>query len=99
MQQTLKARQINLVKYPELREERSAHGTIRYNDPGAGCLVQQTGDDELEVSFAEPRRAITAGQSVVLYEGLDVLGGGWIHEVGTNEGAKEEHRQPVSATE
>jgi tRNA-specific 2-thiouridylase len=45
--------------------------------------VWQTGKNELKVAFAEPRRAITAGQSVVLYEGDTVLGGGWIHEVGT----------------
>jgi len=45
--------------------------------------VWQTGENELKVAFAEPRRAITAGQSVVLYEDDTVLGGGWIHEVGT----------------
>jgi tRNA-specific 2-thiouridylase len=45
--------------------------------------VWQTGENELKVAFAEPRRAITAGQSVVLYEDDMVLGGGWIHEVGT----------------
>ena len=82
MQQTLTAREINLVKYPRLEGERPAWGTIRYNDNGAGCLVEQTDDDTLEVAFAEPRRAITPGQSVVLYEDDDVLGGGWIHAVG-----------------
>ena len=88
MQQTLTAREINLIKYPELHDERPAVGTIRYNDPGAGCLVWQTGENELKVAFAEPRRAITAGQSVVLYEDDTVLGGGWIHEVGTRDAAE-----------
>ena len=82
MQQTLTAREINLVKEPRIEEERPAWGTIRYNDDGAGCLVWQPDDDTLKVAFAEPRRAITAGQSVVLYDGDDVLGGGWIHDVG-----------------
>ena len=81
MNQTLRAEQINLVKYPELEEERPAVGTIRYNDDGAPCLAEQTGEDELTVHFREPKRAITPGQSVVLYEGDDVLGGGWIQEV------------------
>jgi tRNA-specific 2-thiouridylase len=37
------------------------------------------------VAFAEPKRAITPGQSLVLYEDEDVLGGGWIHEVGSGD--------------
>ena len=87
MQQTLTAREINLVKYDTIEEERPAWGTIRYNDDGAGCLVWQPDDDVLKVAFAEPRRAITAGQSVVLYDGDDVLGGGWIHDVGSDPNA------------
>ena len=81
LKQTLTARQINLIKYADLRRERPATGKIRYKDAGGPCLVQQTGGDVLEVAFAEARRAITPGQSVVLYEGDDVLAGGWIHAV------------------
>ena len=79
LKQTLTAQQINLIKYPDLREERPATGKIRYKDAGGPCLVRQTDDDTLAVAFAAPRRAITPGQSVVLYEGDDVLAGGWIH--------------------
>jgi tRNA-uridine 2-sulfurtransferase len=82
LQQTLVARQLNLVKYPDLREERPAVGKVRYKDEGEQCLVWQSGEDELQVAFVQERRAITPGQSLVLYEGEDVLGGGWIHEVG-----------------
>ena len=82
MQHTLTAHEINLVKYPRLEDERPAWGAIRYNDTGDGCLVWQPDDDTLEVAFANPRRAITPGQSIVLYEDDDVLGGGWIHAVG-----------------
>ena len=81
MKQTLTARQINLIKYTDLREERPAVGKIRYKDKGGACLVRQTDAETLEVAFAEPRRAITPGQSVVLYEGDDVLAGGWIDSV------------------
>lgn len=81
LSQELVARNINLVKYPDLFDERLAIGKIRYKDDGAPALVWQSGDDELRVAFTEPRSAITPGQSVVLYEDDDVLGGGWIHEV------------------
>ena len=83
LQQTLSARQINMIKHPHLEDELPVEAKIRYNDPGSPGLAWQVGDDEINVAFARPRRAITAGQSVVLYEGEDVVGGGWIHEVGT----------------
>ncbi len=81
MKQTLTARKINLIKYTDLRQERPALGKIRYKDQGGACLVRQTDAETLEVAFAEPRQAITPGQSVVLYEGDDVLAGGWIDSV------------------
>ena len=82
MQQHLVAGQLNLIKYPSLTEEMPAEAKVRYKDPGAPCLVWQSGADELNVAFSTPRKAITPGQSLVLYEGDDVLGGGWIHKVG-----------------
>jgi tRNA-specific 2-thiouridylase len=84
----LVARNINLIKYPDLRDERAAVGKIRYKDGGAPALVRQTGDDELRVAFTEPRTAITPGQSVVLYEDDDVLAGGWIRDVEDEDPAK-----------
>lgn len=88
LKQTSTARQLNMIKYPDLRDERTAVAKIRYKDDGAPALVQQVDDDVLSISFAEPRRAITPGQSVVLYEGEDVLAGGWIHTVETPQAAE-----------
>jgi len=51
---------------------------IRYNHRGAACTVKRTGEDEIVCSFAEPQRAITPGQAVVLYQGDYVAGGGTI---------------------
>ena len=79
--QTLTARSLNMVKVPALDGERGAWASVRSRDAGAPCLAWQTAPDELRVAFAEPRSAITPGQSVVLYDGDDVLGGGWIHGV------------------
>ena len=81
LQSGLVARRINHVKHVDLYGERPAQAKIRYSDPGAQCLVEQTGPDEVEVFFTEPRAAITPGQAVVLYDGDDVLGGAWIHSV------------------
>lgn len=80
----LTANQINYVKHSDIRTERPAVGKIRYKDEGAPCVVWQE-DDLLRVRFAEPRRAITPGQAIVLYEGEDVLAGAWITHVGQPE--------------
>lgn len=82
LKQSFTARQLNFIKYPDLRDERPVVAKIRYKDEGAPCLAWQTEEDALELAFAEPRHAITPGQSVVLYDGEDVLAGGWIHKVG-----------------
>lgn len=82
MRQTLTAREVNFVKTPSLPEERAVWAAIRYNDDGAPALAWQADDGALTVAFADPRRAITPGQSVVLYDGDDLLAGGWIHAVG-----------------
>ncbi len=50
----------------------------RYAMKESKARVFITGEDRIEVEFAEPQRAITSGQSVVLYDGDIVLGGGVI---------------------
>ena len=46
----------------------------RYRQSDQACVVS-VGDDGLEVRFDEPQRAVTPGQSVVLYAGEVCLGG------------------------
>jgi tRNA-specific 2-thiouridylase len=46
----------------------------RYRQADQACAVSVT-DDGLEVRFDEPQRAVTPGQSVVLYDGEVCLGG------------------------
>ncbi len=50
----------------------------RYNAKESSARLFITGENTIEVEFDEPQRAITAGQSVVLYDGDIVLGGGTI---------------------
>ena len=54
-----------------------ATAKIRYGPRVADCVIEQR-DGWIEVAFDEPQRAITSGQSIVLYEGERVLGGGVI---------------------
>jgi tRNA-specific 2-thiouridylase len=51
---------------------------IRHRHEGAAALIQQTGDDEILVSFDRPQRAVTPGQAAVFYADDVVVGGGWI---------------------
>jgi tRNA-specific 2-thiouridylase len=76
----LRASDVNMIKYAELAEPRRLVAKIRYKDEGAEALCRTLPNGDLEVLFSEPRRAITRGQSVVLYEGDDVVGGGVISE-------------------
>lgn len=55
-----------------------AKAKIRYSHSGAWCNVRMVDTDLLECVFDEPQRAITPGQSIVLYEDNYVLGGGVI---------------------
>jgi tRNA-uridine 2-sulfurtransferase len=60
-----------------------AEARVRYHHPGAPCAVKATGD-RLEVSFDTPQRSVTPGQALVLYDGDEVLGGGWIECAGAS---------------
>ena len=52
---------------------------IRYRSPEARATLEVKGEG-VEVRFAEMQRAIAIGQSVVFYQGDEVLGGGVIGE-------------------
>jgi tRNA-specific 2-thiouridylase len=51
---------------------------VRYRQADQKCIVTECGDAELLLEFDQPQRAVTAGQSVVLYDGDSCLGGGII---------------------
>lgn len=78
--QNLIASNVNLMKYSSIPLGKSFLVKIRYKDQGALAKVNFN-DEMLEVKFLEPRRAITPGQSVVVYEGEDLVAGGIIDKV------------------
>ena len=51
---------------------------VRYKDDDAAATVIPLEEGKIQVAFDQPKRAITPGQSVVLYSGDDLVGGGII---------------------
>ena len=51
----------------------------RYRQQDAACTVEVIDDNRLVLRFDEDQWAVTPGQSVVVYEGENCLGGGIIH--------------------
>jgi len=74
----LLAQQVNLQKYIDCTQLLRVDARIRYKDKGGMATIGGRSDGSISVSFDEARRAITPGQSVVFYEGDDVVGGGVI---------------------
>ena len=52
----------------------------RYRQPDQRAFFTEIGSETAVVSFAEPQRAVTPGQSLVVYDGETCLGGGIIRE-------------------
>ncbi|WP_094517938.1 tRNA 2-thiouridine(34) synthase MnmA [Aerococcus sp. 1KP-2016] len=62
---------------------------FRYRQKDTQVHVDIFEDGSAKVTFAEPVRAITPGQSVVFYNGAECLGGGTIDAAFKNEAVKE----------
>ena len=55
---------------------------VRYRQADQDCLVTETGDAVVEVSFDAQQRAVAPGQFVVFYDGDRCLGGAVIDQIG-----------------
>lgn len=86
--QQMLVRDFNYVKYAELPENFEALTKIRYKDKGANSTINKSGD-LMEVVFHTAVKGIAPGQSAVVYEGEDLIGGGFIsrnnHELISNK--------------
>ena len=70
---------INWVGLPGVQESLSVTAKIRYNmDAVPATVAPGAIDGEIVVRFGTPQRAVSPGQSVVLYDGDGVLGGATI---------------------
>jgi tRNA-specific 2-thiouridylase len=75
---TLRARRANFISVQKLSEAIRVSVKIRHRHEPASATLEQTGSDEVLVTFDTPQRAITPGQASVFYDGDTVVGGGWI---------------------
>ncbi len=75
---TLTASRANFIAVGKLDRPMRLRAKIRYRAAEQPATVEQLAEDKLRIEFDEPQRAITPGQSVVLYDGDYVVGGGVI---------------------
>lgn len=75
---TLICDRVNFMAMEGLDGEVRLKAKIRYNHPGAECVISPVEDGKVRVTFDQPQRAITPGQAVVFYQGEYVAGGGII---------------------
>ncbi len=75
---TLDAYDFNWISGDAPKESVSCLAMVRYRGALKPATVIPTGDKTVHIEFAEPQRAVTPGQAVVLYLGDEVLGGGKI---------------------
>jgi tRNA-specific 2-thiouridylase len=72
------AGQVNLIGLPEIRPGMRVTAAIRYKDTPSPASVDPLPGGMIRVLFDQPKRAVTPGQSVVLYDGERLVGGGVI---------------------
>jgi len=77
-QDKLIAKNVNWLAGVAPRRPLKCQAVIRYRHQPVKCLVAKISKNNYQVQFYEPQRAVTPGQSVVFYEGEQVLGGGII---------------------
>ncbi len=74
----VKAQDVNFVSIEEIKGEIPVMARVRYNQPEQKGTAYVNGEGNLCVSFDSPQRAVTQGQSLVLYSGNMLLAGGKI---------------------
>ena len=74
-------RGVNLVAFDVVPENFSGTVKTRYRQKEIQCRVNQTGDDEVVIEFAERVKSPAIGQAAVVYDGDYVICGGTIARV------------------
>ena len=80
----IRCRDLNFLSIPDLSEGESvrARVKIRYHHEGEQATISREGDETVRISFDNPVRAATPGQSAVFYDEENrVIGGGKIVDI------------------
>ncbi|MGN0452183.1 MAG: tRNA 2-thiouridine(34) synthase MnmA [Ruminococcus sp.] len=72
------AEDVNFISIKEIKEPIRVSARVRYNQKEQSGTAYITEEGLLCVDFDEPQRAVTPGQSLVLYQGDEVVAGGKI---------------------
>ena len=75
---TVIIKNINLIPFNKIEGKIRVKAKIRYRHQESDAYAEQTGEDEITLTFDEPQRAPAKGQSAVMYDGDYVVGGGII---------------------
>ena len=73
----VKIEDVNFIPFDALTEPMRCEAKLRYTPKAAACTVYPT-ENGAELVFDEPQRAVTPGQTAVMYCGDMLLGGGTI---------------------
>lgn len=74
------ADRFNLIAYEKMAKDTLVYASCRYQEKPTAAKAEVMEGGLLKLSFLDPRKAVAPGQSVVLYDGDIVVGGGRIRE-------------------
>ena len=75
---TVVAKNVNIISGKKITEPIRVLARVRYRHKEQPATAWQDEGGILHIKFDEPQRAITKGQSLVIFDGDTVLGGGEI---------------------
>lgn len=81
LRRELIAKEINFIGISALADGHRIQAKVRYRDDATPASAFLNGDGTIRVVFDEPKRAITPGQSLVMYDGEKLVGGGVIEKI------------------
>ncbi len=68
LQISLTADQVNYVSVSEMKIGSTVIAKIRYSDKGSPAVIKYADKSKIKIDFIEPKRAITPGQSLAIYD-------------------------------
>lgn len=77
-QSSVVIKDVNMISGEQLRDSVVLSAKIRYNTQDREAVARPLDPGWIELAFTQKQRAVTPGQSAVMYKGDDVLGGGII---------------------